>query len=105
MADKNLTAQQANDNNTPYWTRYGRMTAPEAAQDLLDRAGERLYFLEALFNACAHDGRGFTLPGYSALGLATILKDIGHDVYDAHHYYCGVVDNAPINPYPGRTGE
>ena len=88
--------------NTPekkYRTRYGAMTASEAALYLLNRSADRLEFLETVFEIVHHDGEGFVMPGYMTQGLATILADIKHDVWTAHNYYFG--DESA----PGKTDD
>lgn len=82
-----------------YYTRYGIMTAPEAAEGLLDRSWSRLRFLEEVFAVVHHDGDGFTLEGYSSCGLAAILEDLAIAVYAAHAFYMGDDD------MPGKTGD
>lgn len=104
MATENLSAE-ARKNNTPYRTRYGLMTAQEAAQKLLDRAGVRLSFLDGLLSECHNGGDGFTLPGYDACGLAHILEDIAHDVNESKLYYYGLSVGESWNPEPGKTGD
>ncbi|MDR2489722.1 MAG: hypothetical protein LBD42_09595 [Desulfovibrio sp.] len=64
MATQNLSAQAA-EGNTPepkYCTRYGVMTASDAALDLLDRARFRAAFIGTMLKACGKDGYDVT-PG------------------------------------------
>ncbi len=104
MATERITTNDKNGNaNTAYITRYGRQTAGEAAYTLLDRSWARLRFLEEVFTAVNRTGggEGFTLDGYSPMGLAAILEDIAIDVYAAHSYHYGgndepgKIDDAP----------
>lgn len=88
--------QTKSDNK--YHTRYGLMTAPQAANDLLERSWSRLRFLEEVFAVVHHDGDGFEMGGYSSCGLSAILKDIAHDVYTAQAYHEGG------DPEPGKEG-
>ena len=93
MATQNLSAQ-ATEGNTPeskYRTRYGDMTASEAALDLLDRARFRTAFLGTMFEACIHSG--ITIPDYEAGGLAYLLDDISYDIQTAYDYYYGDDDS------------
>lgn len=87
-----------------YWTRYGIVTPKEAAQDLLDRAHVRLLFLEELIGL-SHGGKGLALSEYNADGLASILKDIAHDIHEAKYYYYGLDMGEIWNPEPGKEGE
>ena len=82
-----------------YRTRYGIMTASQVGLDLLNRSAERLGFLQEVFDIVHHDGDGFTMPGYMTQGLAAILEDIKHDVWEAHNYYYGDVRE------PGKTDD
>jgi len=93
---KKSQSPATNDNSPAYHTRYGIMTANEAAQDLLNRAWERLCFLEQVF-ASKNDGDGFSLEGYAPLGLASIIQDISIDVFAAYGYYSGE------DPEPGKV--
>ena len=72
MARNSLSANDGNGKQ--YRTRYGVMTANAAAYDLLDRSWARLRFLEEMFSGVNMDGEGFTLSGYSHLGLAAIRE-------------------------------
>ena len=79
--------------NTPkkkYRTRYGKMTAPEAALDLLERARFRSAFISTMFKACINEG--ITIPDYETGGLAYILDDIAFDIQTAYDYYFGDED-------------
>lgn len=102
---KSTPSQAAEGRAHAYRTRYGIMTADEAAQDLLERACFRLNFLSAIFDECGRPGTDFTLPGYSACGLASILEDIAYDVSQARYYYYGVSIGETWNPEPGKTGD
>ena len=82
-----------------YHTRYGIMTAPAAALDLLERAKFRTAFIGTMFQLCGKDGDGVTIPGYEAGGLAYILEDICHDIETAYSYYYGDDD------YPGKNSD
>lgn len=73
----------------PYSTRYGLMTAEQAAARLLDKSCERLRFLEEVFAVVDNCGNGFSLPGCSANGLSAILQDIAFDTSSARDYYRG----------------
>lgn len=98
MATQDLSTQAAED-KTPepkYRTRYGDMTATDAALDLLDRARFRAAFLSTMFKACIDSG--ITIPDYETGGLAYILEDIGHDIATAYDYYFGDEDT------PGKLG-
>ena len=100
MATKDLSTP-APESKTPepqYSTRYGKMTAPEAALDLLERSAERLRFLQEVFNIVHQGGEGFTMPGYMTQGLAAILEDIKHDTWTAYCYYYGD-DDTPNKDY------
>lgn len=101
MATQNLSTR-ATESNSPerkYHTRYGTMTAPDAARALVDRSWSRLRILEDLFEVAHHDGDGFTMTGYSSQGLAAILEDISHDMHAAFAYYLGE------DPTPGKDYE
>lgn len=76
-------------NNKAYHTRYGLMTAEQAAELLLDRSWERLRFLEEIFAVVDQYGDGVTLSGYAPRGLGAILQDISIDVATARDYYTG----------------
>ena len=94
------------DKNMAYRTRYGNVECPsDAAEDLLYRACYRLWFLQTVFEECGKDGHDFTLPGYTAQGLSTILKDISHDVYETLLFYYGEYRDEFWNPEPGKIGE
>ena len=88
---------------SPYRTRYGVMTADQAAQDLLGRAQSRLGFLEEVLSTAHNGGEGFTLPSYDVCGLAAIIEDIAYDVNEARMYYFGVAVGEKWNPEPGKS--
>ena len=81
----------------PYYTRYGHMTAEEAAAMMLDRSLSRLRLLEEAFAAAHQDGKGCTLKGYSCRGVAAMMEDIALDVSEAQGYYNGDDD------HPGKV--
>ena len=87
MAQKKVTAN--GDEGKAYMTRYGSMTADEAALDLLDRARFRAAFLGTMFQIRGKDGYDVTIGGYEACGLSYLLEDIGHDIQTAYDYYYG----------------
>jgi hypothetical protein len=105
VATQNLSAQATEGNTPTYRTRYGMMTADKAAQELLDRAQFRLSFLEGILSTCHNGGDGFTLPGYDACGLASILEDVAHDVSEARLYYFGLSIGERWCPEPGKTDD
>lgn len=88
-----------------YRTRYGLQTADDAAFDMLERVCHRLDFLRTTFEECGRPGTGFTLPDYSACGLASILEDIAYDVGQARYYYYGLLRDERWCPEPGKTDD
>lgn len=82
-----------------YGTRYGVMTAEEAAYCLLDRSWMRVRFLEEVFKNISRNSENFTLSEFPSMGLAAILEDIAIDLYAGHSYHYGG------DPEPGKTDE
>lgn len=103
--NKDSQKQNSSADEPKYSTRYGMMTAPEAAEMLLERSHFKLSFLEKILHVCDQRGEGFTLDGYDADGLACILSDINHDLHEARYYYYGEFRGESWVTEPGKVDE
>jgi len=88
MAEERVMTQEEEGNDHVYETRYGKMTAEEAAPYILHRTWYKLTFLEQVLDGY-NEGDGLNLKGYAPNGLAEILNDISTDVFDVWTYYAG----------------
>ena len=84
--------------NATYRTRYGKMTAEQAAVTLLDRACARLTFLrQALEKGSDSDEE--------VDGLVNILEDIAFDVNESRWYCVGLFEGGRGNATPGKIDD
>ena len=89
-----------------YLTRYGVMTASQAANEMLERAEFRLSFLICDLGERGGGGSEFTFPPFSLCGLAYILEDIKDDLEQSGRYFQGaIVDPGKIGEAPGECHE
>jgi len=97
--DRNPQTQTMENNPPTYHTRYGIVTAAQAAEEALNSAWARIRFLEDVFDAVSRSGDNFPLEEFSSQGLAAILRDIAIDVQTGHFYHVG------DDPTPGKTDD
>ncbi len=83
---------------TPYAPQINRTPIKAIRAKCIDCSGavSQLTFLEEVLTACA--GEKLALSEYAPDGLARILCNIGHDVWQAHGYYIGEDPTPGIDP-------
>ena len=93
VKESTVNTVEDNPQETTYSTRHGGMTAPRAADFLLERSCWKAGFLATAFDRMGEHGNDLTLPGNHVMGLAAILEDITYDLETLLAYHRGENDS------------